>query len=137
MPSGRPHFFPIYFDRHGAQIPVIPRATFAGDNFSINLLTAIAAVLVSFAGDNQVMPAQSKCWLLRATPAMRWSDTLGGAVHSQIQTADGDKMFSWSNRQYLQYIHYTVWYKTKFGSQNLATKFGNHLCMATKIGSQC
>ena len=30
-----------------------------------------------------------------------------------------------------------VWYKTKFGSQNLATKFGNHLCMATKIGSQC
>ena len=31
----------------------------------------------------------------------------------------------------------TVWYKTKFGSQNLATKFGNHLCMATKIGSQC
>ena len=32
---------------------------------------------------------------------------------------------------------WTVWYKTKFGSQNLATKFGNHLCMATKIGSQC
>ena len=32
---------------------------------------------------------------------------------------------------------YTVWYKTKFGSQNLATKFGNHLCIATKIGSQC
>ena len=31
----------------------------------------------------------------------------------------------------------SVWYKTKFGSQNLATKFGNHLCMATKIGSQC
>ena len=30
-----------------------------------------------------------------------------------------------------------VWYKTKFGSQNLATKFGKHLCMATKIGSQC
>ena len=30
-----------------------------------------------------------------------------------------------------------VWYKTKFSSQNLATKFGNHLCMATKIGSQC
>ena len=30
-----------------------------------------------------------------------------------------------------------VWYKTKFGSQNLATKFGNHLRMATKIGSQC
>ena len=30
-----------------------------------------------------------------------------------------------------------VWYKTKFGSQNLAAKFGNHLCMATKIGSQC
>ena len=30
-----------------------------------------------------------------------------------------------------------VWYKTKFGSQNLATKFGNHLCVATKIGSQC
>ena len=29
-----------------------------------------------------------------------------------------------------------VWYKTKFGSQNLATKFGNHLCMATKIGRQ-
>ena len=27
--------------------------------------------------------------------------------------------------------------KTKFGSQNLATKFGNHLCMATKIGRQC
>ena len=26
--------------------------------------------------------------------------------------------------------------KTKFGSQNLATKFGNHLCMATKIGRQ-
>ena len=24
---------------------------------------------------------------------------------------------------------YTVWYKTKFGSQNLATKFGNHLCL--------
>ena len=31
----------------------------------------------------------------------------------------------------------SVWYKTKFGSQNLAPKFGNHLCMATKIGSQC
>ena len=31
----------------------------------------------------------------------------------------------------------SVWYKTDFGSQNLATKFGNHLCMATKIGSQC
>ena len=30
----------------------------------------------------------------------------------------------------------TVWYKTKFGSQNLATKFGSHLCMATKIGRQ-
>ena len=29
-----------------------------------------------------------------------------------------------------------VLYKTKFGSQNLATKFGNHLCMATKFGSQ-
>ena len=28
----------------------------------------------------------------------------------------------------------TVWYKTKFGSQNLATKFGNHLGMATKTG---
>ena len=34
-------------------------------------------------------------------------------------------------------VYSTVWYKTKFGSQNLATKFGNHLCMATKIGSQC
>ena len=31
----------------------------------------------------------------------------------------------------------SVWYKTKFGSQNLATKFDNHLCIATKIGSQC
>ena len=30
-------------------------------------------------------------------------------------------------------IDLPVWYKTKFGSQNLATKFGNHLCMATKI----
>ena len=30
----------------------------------------------------------------------------------------------------------TVWHKTKFGSQKLATKFGNHLCMATKIGNQ-
>ena len=29
--------------------------------------------------------------------------------------------------------HRSVWYKTKFGSQNLATKFGNHLHMATKI----
>ena len=29
-----------------------------------------------------------------------------------------------------------VWYKTKFGRQNLATKFGNHLCIATKIGRQ-
>ena len=29
---------------------------------------------------------------------------------------------------------WAVWYKTKFFSQNLATKFGNHLCMATKIG---
>ena len=25
---------------------------------------------------------------------------------------------------------------TKFGSQNVATQFGNHLCMATKIGGQ-
>ena len=36
--------------------------------------------------------------------------------------------------------HVTVWYRTKFGSQNLATEFGNHMCMATnmtKIGSQC
>ena len=33
--------------------------------------------------------------------------------------------------------HLPVWYKTKFGSQNLATNFGNHLCMTTKIGSQC
>ena len=32
--------------------------------------------------------------------------------------------------------HLAVWYKTKFDSQNLATKFGNHLCMATKIGGQ-
>ena len=31
----------------------------------------------------------------------------------------------------------SVWYKTKFGCQNLATKFGYHLCMATKIGGQC
>ena len=30
----------------------------------------------------------------------------------------------------------SVWYKTKYGSQNLATNFGNHLCMATKIGRQ-
>ena len=30
----------------------------------------------------------------------------------------------------------SVFYKTKFGSQNLATKFGNHLCIATKIGRQ-
>ena len=30
----------------------------------------------------------------------------------------------------------SVWYKTKFGSQNLATKFGYHLCMATKISRQ-
>ena len=30
-----------------------------------------------------------------------------------------------------------VWYKTKFGSQNLATKFDIHMCMATKIGRQC
>ena len=36
-----------------------------------------------------------------------------------------------------QSVYSLVWYKTKFGSQNLATKFGNHLCMATKIGSQC
>ena len=34
-------------------------------------------------------------------------------------------------------VQLAVWYKTKFGSQNLATKFGNHLYMATKIGSQC
>ena len=34
-------------------------------------------------------------------------------------------------------LAWAVWYKTKFGSQNLATKFGNHLCMVTKIGSQC
>ena len=34
------------------------------------------------------------------------------------------------------HVYFTVWYKTKFGSQDLATKFGNHLCMATKIGSQ-
>ena len=34
-------------------------------------------------------------------------------------------------------VNSSVWYKTKFGSQNLATKFGNHLCMATKIGRQC
>ena len=33
--------------------------------------------------------------------------------------------------------NWSVWYKTKFGNQNLATKFGNHLCMAIKIGSQC
>ena len=33
-------------------------------------------------------------------------------------------------------MEWAVWYKTKFGSQNLATKFGNHLCMATKIGRQ-
>ena len=32
---------------------------------------------------------------------------------------------------------WSVWYKTKFGSQNLATKSGNHLRMASKIGSQC
>ena len=29
-----------------------------------------------------------------------------------------------------------VWYKIKFGTQNLGTKFGNDLCMATKIGRQ-
>ena len=29
-----------------------------------------------------------------------------------------------------------VWHKTKLGSQDLATKFGNHFCMATKIGRQ-
>ena len=32
-------------------------------------------------------------------------------------------------------LHLSVWYRTKIGSQNLATKFGNQLCMATKIGS--
>ena len=31
----------------------------------------------------------------------------------------------------------SVWYKTKFSCQNLVTNFGNHLCMVTKIGSQC
>ena len=30
-----------------------------------------------------------------------------------------------------------VWYKIKFGSQNVVTKIDNHLCMATNIGSQC
>ena len=41
------------------------------------------------------------------------------------------------NLPFFKYLDFqgTVWYKTKFGSQNLATKFGNHLCMATKIGN--
>ena len=30
----------------------------------------------------------------------------------------------------------TVWYKTKFGCQNVATNFDNHLQWATKIGGQ-
>ena len=35
------------------------------------------------------------------------------------------------------YLFYQSGTKTKFGSQNLATKFGNHLYIVTKIGSQC
>ena len=34
-------------------------------------------------------------------------------------------------------IHLQSGTKPNFGSQNVATNFGNHLWMVTKIGSQC
>ena len=43
---------------------------------------------------------------------------------------------NWNLKSQKSSVNSAVWYKTKFGSQNLATKFGYHLCMATKIGRQ-
>ena len=48
---------------------------------------------------------------------------------------NGNIKLNYSNNDYT--LSLAVWYKTKFGSQNLATNFGNHLHLATKIGSQC
>ena len=57
-------------------------------------------------------------------------DAVNGLVQERRNSIANARLFALTHQC-------TVWYRTKFGSQNLATKFGNHLCMATKIGSQC
>ena len=86
-----PHFFAHrlreFKCRRGTQerdifreIAVTPCIQFAGDNFSRNLLTAIAFVPV-FAGDNfarKSTRAYLSMWA--GTHAVRWAATLGGAL---------------------------------------------------------
>ena len=58
-------------------------------------------------------------------------------VPADVLAPNGARPSAWTAMTTnLVMIMLAVWYKTKFGNQNLATKFGNHLCMATKFGSQ-
>ena len=65
-------------------------------------------------------PCQSESDFNRINSTGHWLSKLGRLNVSYYQS------------YFLLRIPLTVWYKTKFGSQNLATKFGNHLCMCCK-----